>query len=478
MAKHIRALGLTGSVNYLRWCADKGFPPSLDKTADERDAEIALLRREAERSKARQHIHQNPRKFIEHACAGGIDPTEVARPGWKEAAQAIAASKRDAADRDSLRGFLLYLERRCDFLFEGVQWGRANLRYIDGLVRLHDRRGQWLRPIEDWRPETHNHRRQFGSLARHLLARYPVPPFLDSVWLRRDAGSHRFRDWFIHVGGGGNIRTADTLYPMTKRMAHEFMAAPDHYAIEEALLWADVRAFGGDQRLVETLLGTRLGAAIEKDDERRAFWASVYRFFIDNPMLDRRHVGPIIDFLNFQRFESHEVLTGPGQVEVMPPPQPGLSMNRRTPDTLLRQVHLWHGELRGFKLAANAYFRPAGFKGLLMDAGTADEDGRRARWRVRQLLSGAELVEEGRAMRHCVATYTASCARGDCSIWTLEREHSERRNEKHLTIALDRTGTMIEVRGRQNRYATEQERGVLGVWARRAGLSVGRFAHM
>jgi hypothetical protein len=47
--------------------------------------------------------------------------------------------------------------------------------------------------------------RQFASLVRHLLAEYPVPAFMDSVWFKRT----RTQNWFIHVGRGHSIRDAE-----------------------------------------------------------------------------------------------------------------------------------------------------------------------------------------------------------------------------------------------------------------------------
>jgi phosphoenolpyruvate carboxykinase (ATP) len=44
--------------------------------------------------------------------------------------------------------------------------------FVEGLCALARHRSGWIRPLEDWRPESHNARRQFGSLARHFLARY------------------------------------------------------------------------------------------------------------------------------------------------------------------------------------------------------------------------------------------------------------------------------------------------------------------
>jgi hypothetical protein len=224
---------------------------------------------------------------------------------------------------------------------ESVSFGDRTYLYIDALIKLNSRRGQWIRPLEAWHASSHNRRRQFSSLARHLLAQYPVPGFMDSAWFRSDKGSYRMRDWFVHVGSGRNIRTAKTPIRLTKRMAHYLLEAPDDYTIESALRWGQVHALGGDRRLTEALLSTRIGDSFENDD----FWGSVIRFFIANPLLDRSHVGPIVDYLLHQKYETREMLVGPGVVEQLPPPQPLLSMRGRTPESLLKHVELWHHEM-------------------------------------------------------------------------------------------------------------------------------------
>ena len=51
------------------------------------------------------------------------------------------------------------------------------------------------------------------------------------------------------------------------------------------------------------------------------------RFVADNPMLDPRQIGPVVDYLQFQKFEGAEVEGAPGVWRHEPPPQPGLSMS-------------------------------------------------------------------------------------------------------------------------------------------------------
>lgn len=475
MVKHLRALGLATVEDYLTWCRRRGLDPSLDKSPYERAEELEVPRREAARAREVERIHRNPRRFIERACAGEITPKDINRPGWREVCTAIAKSKPRSGNRKSLCDFLVFVEEHSSILRETARFGRLTLNYVDGVIALHDRKAQWIRELKDWRSGSRHPESQFSSLARHLLARYPVPQFLDGAWMRPDKIAERYRDWFVHIGSGENLRTADTLYPMAKKQVHHFLGAPDRSSIEDALLWGEIHALGGDRRLTEAILATRLGNHVESNEKKRAFWASVFRFFIDHPMLNRRHVGPIIDYLNFHKYQRRRVVVGRGRTEVRPPPQPNLSMNRRTPEGLLRQVDQWHGTLRTARLATNLYFPASGFSGLTLETGPTHSSGRKAQWRIRELLSGAELFEEGRRMQHCVVTYAYSCARGDCSIWTLERRHVDGGVEKHLTLELDRNGVLVEARGRQNRRPTDREMVALDAWVRAARLKMGRY---
>lgn len=476
MVRHLRELGFKSVDVYVAWCREFGIPASIDKSAAERARELQVKTERAAATAARARMHRNPRKFLAEACAGRIDPADVDRPGWREAAAAIAGSRDGAGDRESLAGFLLHLERVSDLVFATTTAGRQSRLYLEGLIRLHERKAQWTREVLNWRPDSHNAGRQFSSLVRHLLARYDVPAFLDEAWLRNDRGAYRFREWFVHIGAGHNIRTAKTPYPITKMIAHHFISAPDDVSIEGALMLADVKALGGGPRLATALMGTRLGQRIERDPHRRAFWLSVYRFFIANPMLDLRHAGPIVDFLVFQKFETQEVVTGPGQVERRSPPQPNLMMSRRMPESLLRQVEAWHGELRTSRANDQFYWRSSGIRGLEMQTGPRDRPEERLHWRIRELSSGRELVEEGRRLHHCVASYAQSCARGACSIWSLERRRgSDDDAEPLLTVEIDAKGVMVEARGLRNRWPTDQEKAVLETWMREAGLKPGLY---
>lgn len=476
MARHLRDLGHSAEHTYLAWCREVGVDASLEKSATQRQYEVELLAQRKAAAAARVRLHHNPRKFLENICAGHIEPGEVTRPGWHDVAVAISRSPKDGEARESLAAFLLHLERHSDLVFGSARVGHQNTLYMDALLHLHRRRGQWLRDPFAWRASSHNVSKQFSSLLRHLLAHYEVPAFMDTAWLRGDKGAYRFRDWFIHIALGKNIRTAKTPYPLTKMIAHHFIQAPDNASIEGALMIADVKALGGSARLALALMATRLGATLEGDAERRAFWLSVYRFFIANPMLDLRHAGPIVDFLFFQKFETQEVLVGPGQVEVRQPPQPNLSMARRTAEALLRQVEAWHGDLRKHSSKEQRFWKSSGIRGLTLRTGPKDDPAQQTFWTLRELLSSQELQDEGRRLKHCVASYVGSCAAGRCSIWSMQRRYGdEERVEPVLTIEVDGKGVVTQARGRANRWPTPQENSVLQTWMSGAGLKPGPY---
>lgn len=475
MERHIRALRFWHRQDYFNWCREVGVEVSLDKSSANRRAELELIKATQQ---AQLSALSNPRKFLKQACAGDLVPTTVTRRGWREVAVAVTKAAKTIETRKSLETFLLHLEKNTDLVFESAQMGAHSYPYIDGLVRLHARKALWLRNPLEWKPRSHNTNRQFSTLAHHLMARYEVPAFMGAAWLRSEKGAHRYRDWYVHMGRGHNIRTAKTLYPMTKAIAHHFTNAPEDLTIEGALIFADVKSLNGGRRLVNALMGSRLGQSVERDEEKRAFWLSVYRFLIANPMLDLRHTGPIIDFLANQKFETHELMIGPGEIEVRPPPQPNLTMSRRTPDSLLRQVEAWHGELRIMRANERRFWRPSGIPGLQLRTGPKDRPEEHIHWRIRELLTDKDLFEEGRRLRHCVGSYSSSCASGAMSVWSMERRRGEHsRVEAALTIAVDAKRVVIEARGLANRWANDQEKLVLDTWIKKGELKAGPYLH-
>lgn len=144
------------------------------------------------------------------------------------------------------------------------------------------------------------------------------------------------------------------------------------------------------------------------------------------------------------------------------------------PDSLLRQVDEWHGELRKVSAGNQMFWRPSGIQPLDIDTGSREDP---VTWRSRELMSAQDLVEEGRLLRHCVSTYAASCARGAYSIWSVEQQEKGERASRQLTVAIDDKAQMVEARGYANRKPTESEQRILQIWMTRANLRPGRYLY-
>jgi hypothetical protein len=348
--------------------------------------------------------------------------------------------------------------------------GREATRYAEALLALSAHWRDWLRPPDEWVPPDAAPDDQFGSLTRHLLARYDVPAFLDAAWF---AGltpeGVRHQGWFKLIGRGENLRTAGDLpIPLTKRMAHCLLQTPPGLGIPEAFRYAQVRALGGDERLARSLPETRIGTDFECDE----FWVPVIRWLIAHPTLDRAHHGPIIDYLHDQKFvpsvpNAATRVRGQPRQPLLVPPQPNLSMAGRTPRSLLRQVEAWHKELGSRRLGASARWKPTGLAPLAHEEG--EGTGRKV-YETTELITSEELDEEGRAMGHCVATYWHLCEVGHSSIWSLTVEDASGRVERLLTLQINTSNRLIvQASGKSNLPPTAQQFAILERWADAGG---------
>jgi len=482
LRNHIRSLGLGSPEEYRQWCVDHGFSRKLQKNGNQRSREQSLASEvsAAERLRQRKHENSNPLSIAAEICRGNLNVGDVTQPHLVRLCRALTdqpnARREGRTDRKALQRLIAHLYQcRAKFFDESpaiADWGyRPGNFYMDALVLLASHAKAWLRPVEQWKPTTRNARRQFSSLLRHLYSRYnDLPVFFDSVWFAgRERQAVEHRRWYLRVGLGRSIRQCDLPISYTKRMAHHFRGAPRDATTSQALRWGQILASGGDERLARAIFATRLGESFANED----FWWSVLRWFIAHPMLDRAQVGPIVDYLQHQRFEPEHIYIAQGIVEPAPARQPNLSMQGRTPDSLLRQVNAWHTRLGVDNRHQICNWQPSGIAEFEFTEGTLE--GRNLkRWTIRELLGGKALVAEGRKLKHCVASYASSCACGSCSIWTLEVE-SMTEFSKLLTLEVRNSSRCLcQARGKLNRLATEKERSILGRWAAHAGLSISK----
>ena len=349
----------------------------------------------------------------------------------------------------------------------------------NGLHCLIRWRASWLRDPADWTPTSHNAGRQFAALLRHLLALYDVPTWFDVAFLARGAPARDGEGgleqrWFVHVGGGGNLRKAPGLpVVLSKKQAHRAMLAPANVAdsIVSAVRYGQVVDAGGSVALARAVCGSRIGQAFGSAGVE-AFWSELAGWLVREaarePMFAAGEVGPLVDFLHAQKFERDA-------------PQPRLSLKGRTLVSTLRQMREWHADLTrvrraeardaarlGFGADLSATWRPSGVRGFDRVEG---EGSNKRRVLIVELLGGGELLEEGRRMRHCVASYARQCAAGGTAIFSL-RLGTAGDFKPLVTLEVSTASRqVVQARGPCNRAPSPQEARWLRAWATAAGLA-------
>jgi hypothetical protein len=173
------------------------------------------------------------------------------------------------------------------------------------------------------------------------------------------------------------------------------------------------------------------------------------------------------------KYEKREVFLERGIATELPPAQPNFSMRGRTVNSLLKAVDSWHKELGKIAKGGKYAWKKSPIQEYKFTEGRKETKNMKI-WRIEELLSSKELIEEGRQMKHCVATYAGSCKSGKCSIWKMELE-TENGKEKRLTIEVGSDMIIKQIRGKCNRLAQEKELAIIRSWTSMEGLSIASY---
>lgn len=314
--------------------------------------------------------------------------------------------------------------------------------------------------LDTWEPKGKGKKAIFKSLIDHLMVKYPPPTFLYRTFYNAPQNVVReeledFGKFFRHLAWGGSLRklvgTNLLPTPLTKRMCHEFLSLPAHTPnLVAGVRTVQVKTYGGSPSMRDAIVRSRLGRFM-RDEE---FWATVVQWFCNQAMLDTRQVGPLVDFIMHCRNEDHN-----------------FSMKGRTALAMIRNMEEWHGVLHRLKGAPTDVYEQSGLlEGTWITKKVDRQTGMELKhvWIFKELTSAKELMQEGRAMRHCVYSYARSVQEGYISIWSLRKDE-----ERILTIEVDnRSETIRQVRGFGNRWPAKEEMHLVNQWATKNRLRI------
>lgn len=361
-------------------------------------------------------------------------------------------ASRTVAERAHARAFLLAVAGRRTELLR-----RPDLAPALGTigVNYHHR----LRELADWTPKTKNAHAQLESLVRHLFDQYgDVPAWAIGAWTATRTANLglNLMELTRHLGRGRSLRSfAGWPVPLTKRLEHEMRQAPAACTVLEALRYAQLAARGALDWF-GVVLESRLGrGAVGPDDE---FWLGVVDFFRAAPLVDPRQFSPVCDWIHQKR----SLGIGPE------PSQPGFSLKGRTMASVLVQTAAWHRRLAQLRQhAGNTLPLNTAWAGLPVPDYAGGEENR---VRITQLTTFGQLVEEGRTLQHCVASYVESCRRGRCGIFALTLD-----GRPAITLEVTPDRVVVQARGRHNRGMAADERHWVNRWLSEARLVLSKY---
>lgn len=344
------------------------------------------------------------------------------------------------------------------------------LSVVPSLIRMAWYWRFWHRQPEEWNPDpTIGPWEQWRSLLRHLFGRgHPLPEFFDSAWLANGPLTHVERDWYCHAAVGLSLREARHLpKTVTNRALHLAMQAPVHLTIRQAFRWGQVRAAGGSEALFEAVISSRMALDFCSDD----IWLRLIQKVAQVSDFPMEEFGAIVDLLwldlaNDKRRQATRLVSGPLQ-----------ELRRRAKrfwGTLLHQL-----QQQGVRFRNPDPSRPGIRRQLAEITGTSwrlmpvshrleELELKRWKWQIHQLDSHLQLVAEGIAMKHCVASYRKKCRRGASAIFSFRiATDGTPEAERCFTVEVDPgSRRIVQIRNRWNQWLSEGAVPMVRVWAK------------
>ena len=303
------------------------------------------------------------------------------------------------------------------------------------------------------------------DLARHLYGRYPVPAFLERCWLKIMEGRGKVTEkwvegtaWYKAAASGLSVYKTCGVGILSRQECHLFLRAPEWATAREAIWMARLMNMGAPQSDAESIARGRFTASAAAFDRVPSdSWLSVARFLVSTPGLRGDRLDDVLDW-----------------VSVMIAADPQWSMKGRTEKTVTGASRDWHRMILRQKEWAKNNWTGYPIDPWSLTLGSF-ERGTLREWRIEQITTGKALAAEGAAMRHCVASYIQSASAGRRAIFSMSVEKNNWRRDRALTIELDPSFTVVQVKGYANRSPTMEEQAILTRWIADNGFGPGRY---
>ncbi len=322
-----------------------------------------------------------------------------------------------------------------------------------GLLAIARQHDKWRRPLERAPRAGKKAETRLLALARHLFEKYPASDVLLRAFLApNEVPVH----WYIDVTNGMSVREVVGTQGVTKRAAHLLGRAPRDLDAIRAVWWAKVRALGGTRTLAYVVATQVWVARYRVEGKAAEFWNHVLAWLVSHPEFPHSRVEELARYLWARRER-----------------EPSLSMKGRTVERLIAILDEEKREALAKSKRKLEVFSPCGLSGATFVT-PGEREGFERTWSIREILDTETLELEGKAMRHCVASYSSYIRDGESAIFSMTREMwGETKRALTIEVEFDknRKRGFGEVRGKANREPTPEESAIVRRWARKVGIA-------
>jgi hypothetical protein len=329
----------------------------------------------------------------------------------------------------------------------------------------------------DWVARSFNERLQHREFIKKFIYPYSMPEIL--LWASRQKESilekpspddcyiiRLSKKWICDIVSGESFykRNKDRF---TRAEAHWFLNASLSYdsldSVIERMYYAKCRAIGMNHKLsviISSVFVRKFGNQYIKHPLVIGFLDLISR--TTNYQFDSGIVSDISDFiLN----KVHEYL---GDSK--------FSLSGRTIISLVALANEWHRDLQREKEARDAarhQIRHADrWSGLGIENFNYQQDD--FIWTISEIKTFQALVNEGRKMKNCVASYDYKCATGQCSIFSVSRWYEINKITDNIaTLEVNRSDrTLVQAKGKCNSKVTDKVMNIVTRWARKNRIKI------
>jgi len=317
---------------------------------------------------------------------------------------------------------------------------------IHAVLKMFLNRQYWKSDLFAWKPKNNRAEAQVNELAIHLFCKYEVPQFMFNA-LSEEVNSSQML-WFIQLGAGMSpVQLSNIPIPFTRKMGHYFLKASPKFTIQEALRWAQVKGLEGSDQLAHRIAYSWLGLKSYGNED---FWEGFIRLLSAGDMFNLDKLGELIDYVREAKRENKSY-----------------SLKGRTLSSLTRQSDEWHR--RFTKKAGDLVWKSCGIEGFRikkeLDIVVLEE-----------LTEERLLIVEGKAMKHCVASYASHCAKGRSAIFSMRRYIGAVVSETLATIELNTSlKRIVQAKAKMNQPVSAEVKKYMTKWAEGQGLTLSPY---